>query len=105
MSVEIPVDIQNKYPRTFVFKDADRKTITARGMVTDVLLLYSKGDKREHWKGVEKLMHESGLEEIRFMHWTRRLGETRWIWGRFTMCLEKEQFSKLLRMMKRENWI
>jgi len=105
MSTEIPVDIQNKYPRKFVFKDVNRKTITARGMATDVLLLYSKGEKREHWKGVEKLMHESGLEEFRFMYLTRRLGETRWKWGQFNVCLETEQFSKLLRMMKRENWI
>jgi len=102
----IPIEIRKKYPRPFVFKDVDGKTILSTGRATDVLLLHHVGDAgREYWKGVEKLEHARGLNEFRFMYWARKIGQKDWKWGQFNLCLTEAQFTKLLDAMKQKGWL
>ena len=69
-----PQEILDKYPRRFVFKDTNRKTVLAEGVVEDVVLVYHDDYPREYWKGVEKLRFNDGRVEFRFMYWARKKG-------------------------------
>jgi|GEM_PF-2988283 len=60
---EIPQEILDKYKkptklREFEFKDIDRKTVLAKGVVEEVILVYHDADPKEYWKGVEKLRRD-----------------------------------------------
>jgi hypothetical protein len=72
-----PPEILDKYKRTreFEFTDTDRKTVLAKGVVEDVILVYHDDYPREYWKGVEKLKFDDGRVEFRFMYWARKKGQ------------------------------
>ena len=109
---EVPREILDKYmkpnkSREFVFKDTDRRTILAKGVVEDVVLVYHDDDPREYWKGVEKLRFNDGRVEFRFMYWARRKGQTnaKWTWGQFNVCLPQDLLIRLLDRVKEKGWI
>jgi hypothetical protein len=102
-----PQEILDKYPRRFVFKDTNRKTVLAEGVVEDVVLVYHDDYPREYWKGVEKLRFNDGRVEFRFMYWARRKGEAdaNWTWGQFNVCLPPDHLNKLIECMQQKGWI
>jgi hypothetical protein len=111
-SPEVPREILDKYKkskksREFKFKDTDRKTILAKGVVEDVILVYHDDYPREYWKGVEKLRFNNGRVEFRFMYWARKKGQTnaKWRWGQFNVCLPQDHLNKLIECMQKKGWI
>jgi len=106
---EVPREILDKYmkpnkSREFVFKDTDRRTILAKGVVEDVVLVYHDDDPREYWKGVEKLRFNDGRVEFRFMYWARKKGraDAKWRWGQFIVSLPQDHLNKLIECMQKK---
>jgi|GEM_PF-2360450 len=114
---EIPQEILDKYKkpkfREFVFKDIDKKTVLAKGIVEEVILVYHDDVPREYWKGVEKLRFiendssDKGRIEFRFMYWARKKGKAnaKWRWGQFNVCLPQDHLNKLIECMQKKGWI
>lgn len=102
-----PPEILNRYPKPFEFKDTDRKTVLAEGVVEDVILVYHDDYPREYWKGVEKLRFNNGRVEFRFMYWARKKGQAdaNWTWGQFNVCLPPDLLDKLMECMQKKGWV
>lgn len=103
--MNVPIEILSRYPRPFTFKDPKTKKILTKGRVIDFALVYHDDVEMEYWKGVERLKHEDGREEFRFMYWARRKGNQGWKWGQFNLCLPIELLNQLFQEIYKKGWV
>lgn len=76
------------------------------GKARDFVGIYQDADKREYWKGAERIDFDwgEGQSQIRFVYFAKAYDAKRWTWIGRNVCLTPEQYVALINEIRKKGW-